>query len=160
MFRIDIYLEASSWYLGIRERWGGYVMAYERKNGELYTVEGAQKINGTYNHVLLHALNAALVRVGKPSEVHVHTANSYILDMMENYLSSWAAKDFVNSRGQPLKDATDWKVLWKLSAKHIMVPEPGLHEFSHWQKGEFLRLEREGKIVDNSVDNAKNPHKQ
>lgn len=159
MFRIDIYLESSSWFLGTRERWGGYVMAYERKSGELYTVEGFQKITGTYNHVLLHMLNAALVRVGKPSEVHVCSANSYILDMMNHNLAIWAANGFTNSRGQPVKDAAEWKMLWKLSRKHILIPEHGLHEFSHWMMDEFTRKEREGKVVDNSVDKAEKPHK-
>ena len=160
MFRIDVYLEASSWFLGVRERWGGYVMAYERKNGELYTVEGFQKITGTYNHVLLHMLNAALVRVGKPSEVHVCSANSYILDMMDQNLTAWAENGFTNSRGQPVKDAAEWRVLWKLSRNHVLVPEYGLHEFSHWMMEEFSRKEREGKVVDNSVDRAEKPHKQ
>ena len=159
MFRIDVYLEASSWFLGVRERWGGYVMAYERKNGELYTVEGFQKITGTYNHVLLHMLNVALTRVGKPSEVHVCSANSYILDMMDHNLAAWAANGFTNSRGQPVKDVAEWKVLWKLSRNHVLVPEHGLHEFSHWIMDEFFRKEQEGKIVDNSVDKAEKPHK-
>lgn len=159
MFRIDVYLEASSWFLGVRERWGGYVMAYERKNGELYTVEGFQKITGTYNHVLLHMLNAALTRVGKPSEIHVCSANGYILDMMEHNLAGWAANGFTNSRSQPVKDATEWKVLWKLSQNHVLIPERGLHEFSHWMMDEFARKEQEGKSVDNSVDQAEKPHK-
>lgn len=159
MFHIDIYLESSSWFLGVRERWGGYVMAYERKDGELYTVEGFQKITGTYNHVLLHMLNAALVRVGKPSEVHVCSANSYILDMMDHNLITWAENGFTNSRGQPVKDAAEWRVLWKLSRNHVLVPEYGLHEFSHWMMEEFLRIGREGKIVDNSVDKAERPYK-
>ena len=159
MIRIDVYLEASSWFLGVRERWGGYVMAYERKNGELYTVEGFQKITGTYNHVLLHMLNVALTRVGKPSEVHVCSANSYILDMMDHNLAAWAANGFTNSRGQPVKDVAEWKVLWKLSRNHVLVPEHGLHEFSHWIMDEFFRKEQEGKIVDNSVDKAEKPHK-
>ena len=159
MFHIDIYLESSSWFLGVRERWGGYVMAYERQDGELYTVEGFQKITGTYNHVLLHMLNAALVRVGKPSEIHVCSANGYILDMMEHNLSAWAANGFMNKRGEPVKDAAEWKVLWKLSRNHIIIPEHGLHEFSHWMKGEFLRIGREGEIVDNSVDKAERPYK-
>lgn len=159
MFRIEIYLESSSWFLGVRERWGGYVMAYERRNGELYTVEGFQKITGTYNHVLLHMLNAALVRVGKPSEVHVCSANSYILDMMDHNLAAWAANGFTNSRGEPVKDSAEWKVLWKLSRKHVLIPEHGLHEFSHWMMEEFSRKEREGKVVENTVDKAEKPYK-
>lgn len=134
-------------------------MAYERKNGELYTVEGFQKITGTYNHVLLHMLNAALVRVGKPSEVHVCSANSYILDMMDHNLAAWAANGFTNSRGEPVKDAAEWKVLWKLSRNHVLIPEHGLHEFSHWMMEEFSRKEREGKVVDNTVDKAEKPYK-
>ena len=159
MFRIDVYLEASSWFLGVRERWGGYVMAYERRNGELYTVEGFQKITGTYNHVLLHMLNAALVRVGKPSEVHVCSANSYILDMIDHNLAAWAANGFTNRHGRPVKDSTEWKVLWKLSRNHVLIPEHGLHEFSHWIMEEFSQKERQGKVVDSTVDKAEKPYK-
>ena len=50
-------------------------------------------------------------------------------------------------------------MLWKLSRKHILIPEHGLHEFSHWMMDEFTRKEREGKVVDNSVDKAEKPHK-
>lgn len=160
MFHIDIYLESSSWYLGVRERWGGYVMAYQRENGELFTAEGFEKINGTYNHVLLHMLAEALKRVQKPSEIHICSANSYILDMMDNYLPIWAKNGWKTSRGQPIKEKEEWETIWNRSQGHILITERGLHEFSHWMMDEFARKEREGKVVDNSVEKAEKPHKQ
>lgn len=159
MFHVDIYLEASSWFLGNRKRWGAYVLAYERKNGELFTVEGFEKVEGTYNHVLLYMLNVALERVKKTSEIHIHSANSYILDMIDKNLPGWADHNFHNSRGQPVKDCEEWKKLWERKKEHILVTDRGLHEFSHWMMGEFMKKEEKGQIVDNSVDKAEKPHK-
>lgn len=158
MYRIDIYLEASSWYLGVKERWGGYVITYVRKNGELASVEGFEKVKGTYNHVLLHMLNLAMDRVKKPSAVHIHSANSYILDMIDHNLPVWAEYGFQSRKGKPVKDHEEWKSLWEKKANgHIFATERGLHEFSHWMMGEFLN--QGGQPVDKGVDNSEKPQK-
>lgn len=159
MYRIDIYLETSSWYLGVKERWGGYVATYVRKNGELASVEGFEKVKGTYNHVLLHMLNLAMGRVKKQSEIHIHSANSYILDMIEHNLPAWAGCGFQSQKGKPVKDHEEWKALWERKGEggHIFVTERGLHEFSHWMIGECVK--KSGQPVDKDVDNPGKPHK-
>ena len=150
MYRINIYLETSSWYLGVRERWGGYVITYIRKNGELASVEGFEQVKGTYNHVLLHMLNLAMERVTKQSEIHICSANSFILDMIDNNLASWAENEFMTQKGKPIKDQEEWRKLWEQIKKnnHTIITERGLHEFSHWMMAEFLK--RGGQPVDNS----------
>lgn len=149
MYRVDIYLETSSRYLGVKERWGGYVITYILQNGELVSVEGFERVEGTYNHAVLHMLNLAMERIKKQSTVHIHSANSYILDMINNNLPAWAEFGFQNQKGKPVKDREEWKELWRKKGenRHIFLTEKGTHEFSQWMLDE---LAKQGQHLDNS----------
>lgn len=152
MFEISIYLETSSRYLGTRKRWGGYVITYVRKNGELASVEGFEEVEGTYNHVLLHMLNAAMERVKKKSIIHICSANSFILDMIDNNLDEWSQNGFQSQKGKPIKDQDEWMKFWEQKEGHTIITERGLHEFSHWMMDKFMDCGQ-------CVDKSKKPHK-
>lgn len=157
MYRVDIYLESDSRYLGVWERKAGYYISCTLSNGQDYSDLKVMGIKGTYNHCLLAALNAALHRMRQSSEIHIYSGNAYILDMLDNNLTSWAGKGFKNGKGEPVKDREQWEDLWKNVQGHIIVTERGLHEYSRWLK---WMLARDGdKTVDNFVDKPEKPHK-
>ena len=149
MYRVEIYLETDSWYLGTRERKAGYFMHCRLANGSDYDDLKMMTVNGTYNHCLLVALNAALGRMAKSSEIHIHSANCYILDMMENNLPEWEKNDFLTKKGVAVKDRDLWQEISGRIRDHIIVLERGMHEYSHWMKWMFTH---DGDGVDNSVD--------
>lgn len=158
MYRIDIYLESDTWYMGKRKRKAGYFITYTLKNGQDYDVLKVLTAEGTYNHCLLVALNAALARVTKPCEIHIHSANLYILDAMEKHLPVWEENEFRNRKGDPVKDRDQWKQIGSAIKGHMIVAEPGLHEYSKWMKWMFMH--DEDGAVDNLVEKPEKPHKQ
>lgn len=156
MYRVDIFLETDTWYLGTRERKVGYFMFCRLSNGSDYDDLKTMTVKGTYNHCLLTALNAALSRMAKSSEIHIHSANCYILDMMENNLPGWQENGFRTKKGDAIKDQKIWQELSGLIRDHIIIPERGLHEYSHWMK--WMLSHDEGEKVDNLVEKPEKPH--
>ena len=158
MYRVDIYLESDTWYLGNRKRKSGYYICCAMPGGRDYDDLQIRSVEGTYNHCLLIVLNEALGRMKKPSEIHIHSANTYILDMIKNSLPGWEKNCFRNSRGEDIKDQAAWMILSMNIRGHMIVPEYGLHEYSHWMKWMMMRDGNEP--VDNIVEKPEKPHKQ
>ena len=152
MYRVNIYLESDSRYMGSRERKTGYFMSCILDNGQEYSDMKVISAEGTWNHCTLEAMRAALERMKKPSEIHIYSENEYILDMLEKSLPAWAENGFVNSRGKPVKDGKEWKAVWETAGPHLIVAERGTHEYSTWMKWEMDH--EEGKTVDNTVNNS------
>lgn len=134
MYRVDIYLESESRYMGRRERRTGYFMSCILDNGQEYSDMKVIKSEGTWNHCMLEAMNEALKRMQKPSEIHIHSENGYIIDMLENSLPEWADNGFMNSKGNPVKDSDIWRSVWETAGPHRIVLEKGPHEYSSWMK--------------------------
>ena len=57
MYRVDIYLESESRYMGRRERRTGYFMSCILDNGQEYSDMKVIKSEGTWNHCMLEAMN-------------------------------------------------------------------------------------------------------
>jgi len=93
------------------------------------------EVEDTYNGAVLQAINAALGRMNQSCEIHIHTENKYILNMIDTNLDLWAGNGFTNSKGKPLENQDEWRMLWQQSIKHMMVTEPGRHPFSEWING-------------------------
>jgi len=102
----------------------------------------------TYNGAVLRAINEALMRMNQACEIHIHTENTYILNMMENNLESWAENGFISSKGTPLENQEEWKKLWQQSVKHLLVAEAGKHPFSEWINGMLTNDEKFGERLE------------
>ena len=107
--------------------------------GTPYTKEEFGEVEGTYNRVVLAAVNKALERVKEPCEIHIFAENTYILAMMKNNVSKWANNGFTTSKGHPVKNQDEWKEYWILSRKHLIVPQEGKHSYQTWIKEEIER---------------------
>lgn len=107
--------------------------------GNPYTKEDFGELEGTYNRVVLAAVNKALERFKEPCEIHIFSENSYVLGMMKNNISTWANNGFTTSKGHPVKNQDEWKEYWELSRKHLIVPEEGKHSYLSWIKEEMER---------------------
>jgi len=89
-----------------------------------------------------------LMRMNQACEIHIHTENTYILNMMENNLESWAENGFISSKGTPLENQEEWKKLWQQSVKHLLVAEAGKHPFSEWINGMLTNDEKFGERLE------------
>lgn len=131
MKRVNIYIAVNSANTRKSKKRYGYILECEI-GGAAYTREGFGECEETYHGATLRALNGALERINQTCEVHIHTENTFVLNMMEKNLGKWAGNEFRTSKGKPLENQEEWMQLWQQFVKHLMVEEPGRHAFSNW----------------------------
>ena len=145
MKRADVFLKTDSVSPKKAEKWYGYVLEY-KADGETKTREGFGKIEGTYHQAVLTALIEALERFRESCEVHVHTENEFILNMIDTNLKKWAGNEFQNSRGKPVANQEEWMEVWGLSNKQLLITEHGDHEYASWLESAIRREKEKGEI--------------
>lgn len=145
MKRADVFLKTDSVSPKKAEKWYGYVLEY-KADGETKTREGFGKIEGTYHQAVLTALIEALERFRESCEVHVHTENEFILNMIDTNLKKWAGNEFQNSRGKPVANQEEWIEVWGLSNKQLLITEHGDHEYASWLESAIRREKEKGEI--------------
>lgn len=140
MQRVDIYIETDNTSPRAMPRKYGYVLECEL-HGRTVTREGFGQTEGTYNQSVLTALAAALERLREPCEIHIHSNNRFILNMVDNNLGKWAAGGFVNGKGDPIANREQWEKVWSLLKGLTTVTEHGSHAYSGWLRSEMERRE-------------------
>ena len=141
MYKVDIYLAQSTASLSKDERWNGYVVACI-KNGEEKTVNGFGHIFGTYHEATLRSLSDALDRLNQSCEVHIHTEDRFVLNMLGAQLEKWAGNNYLNARGEPIKHAELWEEVYERIQGQEIHTEEGRHSYSEWLDAEMKRRER------------------
>lgn len=110
---VHIYIGTDSKAPRVQTRKYGYVLACTLK-GKLETKQGFKETKGTYNRATLEAITEAVARVVKPSEIHIHTENAFILTMLEENLDRWEQNGYVTTKGEPVE--TTERKSWRASA--------------------------------------------
>ena len=139
MHDVDIFVDISSHSLRSAPRIYGCVLSCKQPGRPPATLEIFGSCQGTYHHCFLAAVIAALRRMKKPSQIHIHGPNDYVLNMIERNLATWAGNGFRDFRGRPVKDADAWKRAWELLRPHKYCIERGRHEYSDWLTGELKK---------------------
>lgn len=138
MQRVDIYIETDSTSPRTQARKYGYVLECELR-GRPVTREGFGQTEGTYNQSVLTALTEALARIKQPCEIHIHSGNEFVLNMVDNNLSKWAAGGFLSSSGRPVANREEWERVWNLLRRQLTVTEHGSHAYTGWLRTEMER---------------------
>lgn len=138
--RVDVYAETNSKAMKAMGRWCMYLIACETPKG-LATVGDYVKTAGTYNGAILETVNKALSRIKTGSEVHLHTANKTILDMIEFQVDDMAERGFIRKDGEPVKNRSEWESYWNLTRNILIIPESGNHTFASWMSRELFKHE-------------------
>lgn len=138
---VNIYIETDSAFPRSSEKSYGYVLECIIRSIP-YTREGFGAVKGTFNEAILTAAKEALNRINTRCEVHLHTRNSYVLDMIDRNLDKWAENNFTGSNGQKIKNADLWKAVFEAAGECNIVPEPGEHSYSRWIREEIERRKR------------------
>ena len=126
---VNIYIGISSKNTRKSDRKFGYVLELE---GNPNTKDGFGEVKATYNGATLKAINEALRRLNQCCEVRVHVENRFIANMIENNLDRWAGTDFKTTKGKYLENKEEWKRLWELSQKQLIIMAAGRHSYSSW----------------------------
>ena len=128
---VNIYIATDSKNTRKSKRKFGYVLECELA-GNPYTKEGFGEVETTYNGAILIAINKALERLNFCCEVHIHTENGFVANMIENNLDTWAGADFKTKKGKPVVNQEEWKKLWEQSQKNLIIMAAGRHSYSNW----------------------------
>lgn len=142
---MHLYVEAGNTTPKDKLRYTGYILEYERKDGTVHQRDGYMQQAGSYNNAILKTLAAAVDRLEKPCEIHIHTQNGYILNAVSRYLPQWAENDYRTAKGEYVKDHFDWMMLYGRIRKHFVVPEPGMHIWYSDMMQEMKNLEKADK---------------
>ncbi len=135
---VHIYITVDSASVKPTEKWFGYVLEC-KISGQTYTREGFDRMVGTYHQTILTAMAKGLERLTKSCEVHLHTEDDFVLNMLENNLDRWATVGFVTTKGKPVANQEEWIRIWELSQNQLILSEPGKHEYSGWLMSEIER---------------------
>lgn len=136
--KVHIYIGIDSKAPRTQVRKYGYVLACTLK-GKLKTKQEFKETKGTYNRVTLEAITEAVARVVKPSEIHIYTENAFILTMLEENLDKWEQNGYVTTKGEPVANGDLWKQLKEKAGEHLLLSEPGKHEYSMWIQEQLKR---------------------
>ena len=133
MFEVHIYISTSSSSPRVSTKKYGYVLETQVL-GNPRTCEGFGCLESTYHKAVLTALIEAMKRLNQSCEVHIHTEDGFLLNMLQNSAQRWAENDFRNSKGTSIANKEEWEILWSLASKHIVIPKPGTHSYDSWLK--------------------------
>lgn len=139
MMEVHIYIGTDSKAPRTQVRKYGYVLACTLK-GKLKTKQEFKETKGTYNRATLEAITEAVARVVKPSEIHIHTENAFILTMLEENLDKWEQNGYVTTKGESVANGDLWKQLKEKAGEHLLLSEPGKHEYSMWIQEQLKRV--------------------
>ena len=96
---------------------------------------------GTYNEAILSAFNEALERMTEKCEIHLHTQNKFLLNMIGSPTQAlWEKSGFRNSKGKEIANADLWKEFAKVADGHKITTEEGIHSYYRWMQEQMDRL--------------------
>ena len=145
MFRVKIYIATDSSSPKVTEKYYGYVLECS-VSGEAQTREGFGTITGTYHQAVLTALAEALERFNQSCEVCVCAEDDFVLNMLERNLAVWAGNEFLTSKKKPVANQEEWKKIWELSNRHLILVKPGKSESSGWLQEEIKKRKEQENV--------------
>lgn len=98
--------------------------------GAMKTVEE----DTTAHHLTLLALEEALGRMKRPSELHIYLEDPYVFNVFHRgWLEEWQQNGWKNARNKPVTDVDLWKRIVKLLEEHLYDFHVGEeHEYTEW----------------------------
>lgn len=137
---VHIYAESNTENFRCIDRGVGYVLELVT-NKATYTRENFWLKIGTYNEAILSAFNEALERMTEKCEIHLHTQNKFLLNMIGSPTQAlWEKSGFRNSKGKEIANADLWKEFAKVADGHQITTEEGIHSYYRWMQEQMDRL--------------------
>lgn len=137
---VHIYAESNTENFRCIDRGVGYVLELVT-NKATYTRENFWLKIGTYNEAILSAFNEALERMTEKCEIHLHTQNKFLLNMIGSPTQAlWEKSGFRNSKGKEIANADLWKEFAKVADGHKITTEEGIHSYYRWMQEQMDRL--------------------
>lgn len=130
MYRVDIFTVTKGSFNRKNLAKYGFVCTCVKKSGEMGKISDTGRMKGTRHELEVKAITEALSRLNQSCEVHIHTENTFVANMIDHRIHEWAGNDFCNPQGQLIANADGWRMLWKKMQGHLIRMEKGRHNYS------------------------------
>lgn len=137
---VNIYLAGS--IRGPARKSGGYVYVLECfRNGKAVTLQKGKWLDDTTeNQLALLALSDALTRLNCPCNLSIYTDCQHIINAMQNHWArQWQKNNWVNARGNQVKNADQWKEVLERLDSHTYTFSMESHTYTEWMRTELDR---------------------
>lgn len=138
MQAVNIYIDFSNRTPRKYKRKYGYVLECTIR-GNIYTKEAFGECEGTLHKCMLTVIALALGRLREDCIIKIHGPDPNVLYMFKTQLPIWAGNGFVDSKGQALANAAEWKLVWELLGQQEYDISAGRHAYSDWMCAEFSK---------------------
>lgn len=140
MREVHIYAETASRGFTKTMRPVAYLLETRTSTGKTATRDEFYEEESTYHEAILGAFGNALSRLKESCEVHLHTQDTFVLNMINGtYLDEWEKADYRNAKGEPIKNADQWEKIAGGIKGHLILTEPGRHSYYNWMVSEMER---------------------
>lgn len=157
MFEVNIYLETSLKGPGTRKGWYAAVVEYHTKKYGIQTREiFVQESEITYNKSALLAFIESLKILNAKCNLTIHTDSVYLSSSFQNgNLKRWKENGFLNVKGEPIKNQSEWRLASELADKHeVAFACEKKNAYTIWMLEEAKkRFETADKMVENVEKN-------
>lgn len=145
MKEVHIYTEIDDASGNVSPKGYGYVLEFRGENGNLGTKQGFGRIINTNHVATLCAVIEAMERITEPCEITIHARDTYVLNMIEHNLESWAENNFSAKGGRTVANRAQWRHLWEAKEEHghKLLVSPGGHVYSSWLRTEIAKWKEE-----------------
>lgn len=141
---VNLYIKVS--LKGPKRKSGAYqyLLNTETSKGphEVTELKGVEE-ETTAHHLTLLALEEALGRMKKPSELHIYLEDPYVCNVFRRgWIEEWKQNGWVNARNKPVVDAELWQSIVNLLDEHLYDFHVGEeHEYTEWMQWMMDRKE-------------------
>lgn len=139
MDRVDVYVSTD--IKGIRKADGQIIWLLEMQSqkGPVTRCDRETVTNETARIAELTALTRALSRMTKPCEIMLHITNQNLAKTFDkNWIDTWAETDFMDCKGEPMKDVDKWREFYKLYKQHkLLGVSCETNSYSSWMRNEL-----------------------
>lgn len=106
----------------------------------------------TNNRMEMMAAIRAFEALKRPMTIQVYTDSQYLKKGMEEWLSGWKQKGWINSKKDPVANADLWKMLDQLASAHTIT--------WHWVRGHSGHPENErvDQLANEAIDAGLGSH--
>lgn len=126
--------------------YGLWVFEFPREDRDAFVRTGFVPLKHvSWNEASLLTLIAVLSKITEPINLTIYIDNTWVSNMARSNLSTWAGNDYRSKRGEKIKNAEEWKLIYELFSNHLLVvvSEKKNHQFKNWMRSELKRKEKE-----------------
>jgi ribonuclease HI len=143
VFDVNIYIETTIKSANVGSGKYGYVVEFITKDEVPVTRSSIEEeLNITANQLNLVACIRALEILKKPCQITIFTNSKYVENGINTWMHNWYQNDWINAKGDHIKNMDLWKPLHNAARQHfIKVENVKAHNYSVWLRDEMRKKE-------------------